>query len=175
MPENPDLPLFVERLTGAQSALYGCIRSLMGGSPEAADVLQEANRALWQKAAEYDPSRPFLPWAYRVAQFQVLAHRKRQSRDRLVFDEELIGQLTDDLIGQAASGDRELRALAQCLEKLPGAQRELIAAKYERGEALDVVAARLEKPVNAVSAMLYRIRRALAECIERALSAPDPV
>ena len=43
---------FVERLTAAQSALYGSIHTLLAGSPDAADVLQETNRVLWRKAAD---------------------------------------------------------------------------------------------------------------------------
>lgn len=175
MSENPEpLSEFVERLTGAQSALYACIHTLMAGAAEAADVLQETNRVLWQKAAEYDAARPFLPWAYRIAQFQVMAHRKRLSRERLVFDEELVGQLADEFKQQAHAGDGQLRALEQCLQKLPEAHRELVAAKYERGEAVNDIAARVGRPVNAVSAMLYRIRNALAECIERTLAEEEP-
>ena len=66
---------FVERLTEAQSALYGAIYTLLAGNAEVADVLQETNRVLWRKASTYDPTRPFLPWALAVARFEVLAHR----------------------------------------------------------------------------------------------------
>ena len=72
----------VREITACQSALYAYVCSLLGTSAGAADVLHEANVVLWEKAAEYDPSRPFLPWAYRIAYFQVLAHRKRRSRDK---------------------------------------------------------------------------------------------
>ena len=68
--DTESLKLFVERLTEAQSALYGCIHAMMAGAPAVADVLQETNRVLWKKAAEYDSSRTFLPWAYRVAHFE---------------------------------------------------------------------------------------------------------
>ena len=129
------LKLFVERLTEAQSALYGCIHAMMAGAPAVADVLQETNRVLWKKAAEYDPARPFLPWAYRVAHFEVLAHRKRQSRDRLVFDEELMGLLADEYAQQSSSSGA-LNALELCLQKLPVGQRELVESRYVRGEAV---------------------------------------
>ena len=93
---------FVQRLTEAQSALYGSIHTMMAGASEVADVLQETNRVLWQKMGQYDASRPFLPWALRVAHFEVLAHRKRQSRDRLVFDDSLLGEIADEYERQSA-------------------------------------------------------------------------
>jgi RNA polymerase sigma-70 factor (ECF subfamily) len=164
---------FVKQLTGAQSALYGCIRTLMAGAPEAADVLQETNCVLWQKAAEYDSSRPFLPWAYRVAHFQVLAFRKRRSRERLVFDDELTELLANEFLRQSTAADGELRAMERCLQKLPAAHRGLVAAKYENGDSVIQIALRAGKPVNAVSALLYRVRKALAECIERTLAAEE--
>jgi RNA polymerase sigma-70 factor (ECF subfamily) len=167
------LPLFVERLTGAQSQLYAFIVSLLPGGGEAADVLQETNKALWQKAAEYDPARPFLPWAMQFARWQVMAHRKRVARDRLVFDDELVDQLAT-AFEHSDPGERQLHALELCLKKLPPAQRALVAAKYEHGEAVNDIATREGKPANAVSALLYRIRAALAECVERTLAAEAP-
>src|SRR4051812_46768559 len=87
----------VREIAGCQSALYAYVCSLLGTSAGAADVVQEANVVLWETAREYDPARPFLPWAYRIAYFQVLAHRKRRSRDKLLFDDELLGTVTDAL------------------------------------------------------------------------------
>ncbi|MCI0536951.1 MAG: sigma-70 family RNA polymerase sigma factor [Verrucomicrobiales bacterium] len=175
MPDDADaLSHFVERLTAAQGALHACIYTLMAGAPDAADVLQETNRVLWRKAAEYDPARPFLPWAYRVSHFQVLAHRQRVARERLVFDEELVGRLAEEFAGQSTAGERELRALEECLQKLPPAHRELVDARYQRGESVNDIAARRGRPANAVSALLYRIRNALAECIRQALAAEEP-
>ena len=167
--DTESLKLFVERLTEAQSALYGCIHAMMAGAPAVADVLQETNRVLWKKAAEYDSSRTFLPWAYRVAHFEVLAHRKRQARDRLVFDEELMGLLADEYAQQSSSSGA-LNALELCLQKLPVAQRELVESRYARGEAVADIAARDGKAANAVSALLYRIRSLLAECIEKTVA-----
>ena len=67
----------MQLLTGTQSRLYAYICSLIGGAAGARDVLQETNLVLWDKAQEYDPARPFLPWAYRIAYLQVLAYRKQ--------------------------------------------------------------------------------------------------
>src|SRR4051812_35307759 len=79
-PPNADRPaVMVRQITGCQSAPDAYVGSVIGSSAEAADVLQETNVALWEKADEYDTARPFLPWAYQFAWFEVLAYRKRQS------------------------------------------------------------------------------------------------
>jgi RNA polymerase sigma-70 factor (ECF subfamily) len=161
---------FVERLTDAQSALCGCIHAMMAGDADVADVLQETNRVLWKKAGEYDAARPFLPWALTIARFEVLAHRKRQSRDRLVFDDALVVEIAEEFQRQAGSSGA-LGSLEQCLQKLPAAQRALVESRYMEGVSVNDLAARQGRAANAVSAQLYRVRRLLADCIDQVRTA----
>jgi RNA polymerase sigma-70 factor (ECF subfamily) len=60
---------------------------------DADDILQETNLVLWSKQDEFTPGTDFRVWAFRVARYQVMAYRKRQSLDRLVFGDELIDRL----------------------------------------------------------------------------------
>jgi RNA polymerase sigma-70 factor, ECF subfamily len=161
---------FVQLLTGSQSRLYAYICSLAGRTAGTRDILQDTNVVLWEKAGEYDPARPFLPWAYRIAYFQVLAHRKSHVRSRLVFDEQLVSEMADELIVRYDDHDRRLEALGSCLEKLPASRRELLDRRYLHNETVERIAVRLYKSPNVVSACLYRIRRSLLECIESSLA-----
>jgi RNA polymerase sigma-70 factor, ECF subfamily len=161
---------YVQLLTGAQSRLYSYICCLVGESAGARDVLQETNLALWDKAREYDPGRPFLPWAYRTAYLQVLAYRKTCARSRLVFDDELIGELAEWTESRDADLDDRLEALGDCIDKLPGPRREMIDRRYRDGDSLDQIAERLSKAPNVVAASLYRIRKVLMDCIESRLA-----
>jgi RNA polymerase sigma-70 factor (ECF subfamily) len=117
---------FVQLLTGAQSRLYAYICTLLGDAAGARVVLQETNLALWDKAGDYDVDRPFLPWAYRVAYLQILAHRKRRTRGRLLFDERLLSELAEEAEDRDDDLDRRLEALGDCLARLPGHRRDLI-------------------------------------------------
>jgi RNA polymerase sigma-70 factor, ECF subfamily len=157
---------FVQSLTGAQSRLYSYICSLVVDSAGARDVLQETNLALCDKARDYDASRPFLPWAYQIAHFQVLAYRKRCSRSRLLFDEQLVSELAERVASRDDDLDRRLEALSDCMAGLPGHRKELLDRRYVLGESVDQIAGQLRKAPNAVAASLYRIRKALLECIE---------
>jgi hypothetical protein len=59
---------FMTQITRAQRQLHAFILSMVWNATDADDVLQQTNLVLWEKSAEFDASRPFLPWAMRFAQ-----------------------------------------------------------------------------------------------------------
>jgi len=168
-PSGPS-PEFLLLLTSHQSTLYACITALLGGLEGAQDVLQETNVVLLGKADEYDPERPFVPWALTFARFQVLAWRKRQARDRLVLDDDLFAVLADRLASESLSPNRRLDALEHCLKQLSQDARGLVDARYVQEESVQDIAGRLGRSVNAVSVALFRIRKALLDCMRATLA-----
>lgn len=169
-PEPDALPAdFVARLVAHQGALYSYIASLMGGLDHANDVLQETNLKLCRKASVYEASQPFLRWAYVFARNEVMSWRTRQARSRLVFDDELLTSIAEVFESLEEGADRQFSALEHCVERLPERQRELVTARYGRGEALQDIAARLQMEENAAAALFYRLRKALAACVELSL------
>ena len=122
---------FVAQITKSQRQLHAFILSMVWNAAEADDVLQETNLVLWEKVAEFDASRPFLPWAMRFAQWQAMAWLKRQKRQRLVFDDDLAKLLADEAAADELAFDARRVALASCFQKLRPEQRELIARRYE--------------------------------------------
>ncbi len=161
---HPPSAEFLGCVSRAQRSLYAFILTLVRQPADAEDVLQETNVVLWQKAAEFDATRDFMPWALRIAQLQAMAHLKRRRRVPQAFDDALLAQLADEAIAEAAELDPRRQALAECLNKLPDRHRALIASRYEPG------ARRLGKTPKAISEVLRRIRRTLLECIERTVA-----
>lgn len=170
MPDQPHTlsPELVQQITAAQSALYAFILTLMAGREGAADVLQETNMKLCRELHRYDTSRPFLPWAMTLARYEVMAWRTRQTRSRLVLDNDVAELLAEEISDQ--QNDRELAALETCLAGLPPKQLELLAARYDRGETVREIAGRLGQQENALAALFYRLRKALHDCIAARLS-----
>jgi RNA polymerase sigma-70 factor, ECF subfamily len=162
-------PEFVQQLTASQSALYAFIASLLGGVNDANDVLQETNMKLCRRCAEYDADQPFLRWAYAFARFEVLAWRKSKQRSRLVLDDELPATVAAELEESAEEADHRLKLLENCIERLNPRQRELIAARYGRGESGQDIAVQLSRPENAMAALFYRLRKLLADCVQSLL------
>ncbi len=163
-------PEFAQRLASAQSSIYAFIVSLMGGRDEAADVLQETNLKLCREFHRYDESKPFINWALTLARFEVMAWRTRQSRSRLVLDDDVLERVASALQVQPMEPERELAALERCLQKLPQSQRAMVDERYQCGETVRAMAGRLGQPENALAAMFYRIRRALQECVTTTLA-----
>ena len=78
--------------------------------------------------------------------------------------------VASDLEESAHSSEREINTLETCLAQLKPRQRELIAARYGKGETVRAIAARTSRPENALAATLYRVRKVLADCIDAKLS-----
>ena len=167
MPETSGPPPeFVQRLTACQSAMYAFIVSLLGGANDADDVLQETNMKLCRRWSQYDRDQPFLRWAYAFARFEVMAYRKSKQRSRLVLDNTLVATIAGELEESSENADSRLKLLEVCLKRLNARQRELIFARYGRGEAVRDIAARLSRPENAMAALFYRLRKILADCVQ---------
>jgi RNA polymerase sigma-70 factor (ECF subfamily) len=164
---------FVQLLTGAQSHLYAFICSLLGGTRDARDVLQETNAVLWRKAGDYEPGRDFLTWAYTFARYQAMAHRKRISRDRLVLDDELLGRVAAATAEQNGDLEERLLALDGCVHKLSAQSRQMVLRRYRDGVSVRDLAGELAKTPASLAVLLHRVRLALARCVERTIAAGE--
>ena len=161
---------FVTELTRNQRQLHAFILTMVWDFEEADDLLQETNLALWRKAEEFDTTREFLPWAMQFARFQVKAWLKRRQRLPPAFDDAAIDRLMHRSIDAARRGDARRSALEDCLQRLPDAQRQLLARRYSPDVSVAEMAAQQSMNPAALSQALRRIRIALLACIERKLS-----
>jgi len=80
-----------------------------------------------------------------------------------------------ELEESAEEADQRLKILEDCIERLNPRQRELIAARYGRGEPVQNIAARLSRPENAMAALFYRLRKLLADCAQSVLGKEAPI
>lgn len=158
---------FVRRLTESQNRIYGYVFSLLGDHSRAADVVQETNVTLWRKINEFDSGRPFLPWAFAVARFQVMAHLRDNQRDRLLLDAELAETISQEIEPQATQLDNLRESLRPCLQRLSPEHRQLITHRYFKAMSLDSIAAEAGRTTGAIKVALLRIRRQLADCMQQ--------
>lgn len=161
---------YIQLLTSSQSRIYAFIQSLVLDSDQTAEVLQSTNVVLWEKRDEFQPGTNFIAWAFRIAQFQVLAHRKKRQSERIVFDDELVGELAR--VAERVDGNFECRRrlLQRCIEKLSSNQRIFVRRRYSDGSSLDGMAAESGKNVSAVKQILYRARQSLIDCVNAGLA-----
>ena len=168
-------PTDAERLAGlwtkAQPTVLSFIHTLVADRNHADDLLQRTAMACVRKFDTYDPSRSFNAWAIGIARYEVLAWRRSQAKDALVFDDELVERITESYERLSDRGGTIRDALAACLEETTGRGREAIDLFYGQGIKVDVVAARMNSSEGSIRTLLYRTRNALRDCIQRRLAA----
>lgn len=166
--DKPDQ--FVANFARHQRTIYAYVRTLTRLPQDADEVFQDVTVVLWRKRDEFEPGTSFLSWACRVAYFEVLAFMKRQRRDAVRFDDELLSELAEQAAERAEQATDRLAALRQCLAQLPTAKRELVERRYQPGVSVHQLAGETGRSTNALSVTLHKIRRALLACIERRLA-----
>ena len=175
MPENtkvqpfPD-DRFITAFTESQSALRGYCAASIGNSEDSRDVFQKVCLVLWKKVGDWDPETPFLKWAFAVARFEILAYVRDRSRDRLVFDEDVILAMTSTSEKLAQSQSDRIDALEQCLAKLKPDHREALTAHYVKGYNFQEIAELQNRGLSAIKVMMMRLRQSLGKCIETQLA-----
>src|SRR5262249_26689045 len=155
--------------------LFRYILSLLPHEEDARDVLQETSVALCRKFAEYDPTKPFLAWAYRFAYLEVLKQRERNQRGSRLLSRELVERLAREREQHEPVLQARLQALDHCLEELPAAERELVRKRYQGKARVEELVRQGGTSRRTLFRKLDRIRRLLFDCISRRLAATGTV
>jgi RNA polymerase sigma-70 factor, ECF subfamily len=163
--------LLVRLLSRHQGELFRYIFALLPHAEDARDVLQETSVALYRKAAEYDPDKPFLAWAYGFALLEILKYRKRVRRDNRHLAEALIERLARERQQSEPVLQERLLALQQCLQDLPPGDRDLIRRRYQDQASTEELVRQFGPSRRTLFRNLDRIRRVLFNCINRRTAA----
>jgi RNA polymerase sigma-70 factor (ECF subfamily) len=163
--------LLVRLLSRHQGALFRYIFALLPHAEDARDVLQETSVALYRKADEYDPIKPFLAWAYGFALLEILKHRKRVRRSSHHLAEALIERLARERAESEPLLEERLQALQHCLQELPPAHRDLIRRRYHDNASTEELVRQFGPSRRTLFRNLDRIRRVLFDCINRRTAA----
>ncbi|MEM7600548.1 MAG: sigma-70 family RNA polymerase sigma factor [Verrucomicrobiota bacterium] len=156
---------YEKKIESVQHRLRGYVYSLLGNAADMQDVVQETNRVLWRKREQFEDGTNFWAWASKIAYFQVMAHRKRLSRDRHVFGDQLLHLMADEM-SEAEEPAPDTAHLDACLGKLPERQRAAIEQFYLKDQALADIGLSMALNENAVSQLLYRARKSLRRCLQ---------
>ncbi len=165
-----ELQAYVTLMTSNQGRLRVFIRSLLPGSPDVDDVLQNTNIVLWTKRGEFKHGTNFLAWAFKITRLQVMSQHKRNKRDgKLVFSDRFLEYLVESAPTNRPY-NRILDALDRCLARLSPSQRNIVNARYERGQSLEQHAEKTGRSAGSLRIKLHRIRESLKGCIKNTLS-----
>lgn len=165
-----DQKAFAQNLMACQDRLYAYAAALVGNMTAVDDIVQQTNLILWRKADQFEPGTEFGAWACRVAFYEILKHRQRLKREKLLFDDDLLSIMAERCEQFSDEATQRRSALRLCLKKLSPDQRELLERRYEPGASVADMAGELHRSAGSLSQELYRIRQALTDCIRKRLS-----
>lgn len=165
---------FIEALTRHQPVLEAFCHANLARREDAWEVLQETNLKLWRKSSDWNPDTEFLPWAFAVARFTILSHFRDLSRDRLVFDPDVIESMAAETEAIASELPERRHALGDCLEKLSPENRHLLHLHYNEGKSLRDIARESGRGESAVKMIMLRLRKSLGDCIQHELAKANP-
>ncbi len=157
---------FVKALTHHDRDLRRYLYALVMDELAVDEVMQETALTLWEHYAEYDTTRPFMPWACRFAYFKVLERRRTVSRQRALLRDDVWELVQETALSQLTSGSDREKALAGCLHHLSDADRELLRRRYLDGERVIDLADHLHKTVKNLYNRIDRLRLRLVDCID---------
>ncbi len=129
-------------------------RSLLENDADADDATQEALKKIFERASDYDASRPALPWALALAGWECRTLRKKRTRRREAAFEPTDEPSDDQAETRAVELDLA-RAALTALGELSEPDREVLLATFW-DEDLDLPGATVRK---RRSRALSRLRR----------------
>jgi RNA polymerase sigma-70 factor (ECF subfamily) len=160
----------VQLLATHHRSLLSYVFSLVPNRSDAEDIVHDTIVVILEKFVEFQPGTDFLAWARAIAYNRVGSFlQKRRAVAAGVFDDQLRASIADEWAHTQATENKRQLALQDCLEKLPDRSRRLLLARYEPGGNAAGAAELLGYSKQAAYKALARLRRKLAECIERKL------
>jgi RNA polymerase sigma-70 factor (ECF subfamily) len=121
---------------------------------------------LCRKADKYELGTNFKAWAMTVANYEVMAYRKKQARERLVFTDEVDAMLASNDEGRSSAQSDRVAHLKHCLQGMSSKNRELIEWRYQGERTMEKIAEDIGSTIGAVKVKLHRLRRQLLSCIQ---------
>ena len=175
--ENASRDWFIDQVRREQAGLRAFVRMLGVRAEVVDDIAQEVFLVAFRKVGEFERETNFGAWLRAIARNLVRNElRSDQRRQRL------IGELvTTQLVSgpaQASSTDEaaedRLKAMTQCLQELPQRSRRLVQQRYFERLTPAVIASHEGTNPNHINQLLFRLRLALKECIQRRLTPLSP-
>ncbi len=164
---------FARLFDASQAQLLRYILNLVPSDADALDLLQETAAALWLKFDQYDREKPFGPWARKFAHYQVLKWRLETARRHekvATFSLEAIEVLSKEFERHDEVLQSRIDALAGCVEQMSTDDRTLLEQRYWEHVNLESMSTHTGMTPPQISRRLYRIRRQLEACIDRAIA-----
>lgn len=153
------------------------VSGLLRDAHAAEDVLQEVWVRLAAEVGKGTRLDNQAAWCRGVARNLIRQHWNKQQSAKVVADSAMLEAFLDRVELAFAEVDEDAaewairqQALDECVAALPQRSRQMLTLRYESRASMEEVARAMDQTFESVTKALYRVRRALLECVERKLS-----
>lgn len=148
--------------------LFATVSRILNRGLLAEDALQDAYVKIWRNASTFDPGQgSAIAWMAAIARNRAIDIRR--SRHGSAETVELSETREADAGLVTSQKDlAETDALARCLSRLRGDDREMVLLAYCHGYSREELAERAARPVGTVKVRLHRALSSLRTCLEKA-------
>jgi RNA polymerase sigma-70 factor (ECF subfamily) len=166
-PENRDG--FLLLFTRNQSRIYGYIVSLVGNLSDSDDLFQEAASVMWHNFDKYQEGTDFAAWGIRIARNKVIDYIRKSKQSRVFYSDETLELISDYRHRESQTRERRVKALEDCLLKLPAKDQDLLRMRYSQHTTTKSLAERFGRSVDGLYKTFSRIHFVLYRCIQQEL------
>lgn len=153
----------------SEHAIRAYIAGAVNSFTDREDLLQQVALTVARRFDEFEEDRSFLAWALWLAKSRLIDFYRSRGRQSQVLSEGLLEKYAEILMDRQKGIPAQREALEHCFEKLPDRSQSLIRMKYHEGLKIDQIAESIRTTPGSVRVTLFRIRDALADCIQRRL------
>ncbi|SMP44021.1 RNA polymerase sigma-70 factor, ECF subfamily [Neorhodopirellula lusitana] len=164
---------FVEYLSRNELMIRRFVRSQLPSSDGVDDVVQDTALECWNKYAQFESgeeqkdSLDFIRWACVIARFKAMSWRRDRARDRLSFDEDVLGMIADTAVANCDQWEPQRQALSDCLKQMEKDSERLILSVHVSGDSIARIAKEKGLKARKLYSKLNVLRSLLMDCISQ--------
>ncbi len=163
--------VLVERYT---TSLYNFIYFFLGGSDEAADIVQESFYKIWKNFKKYDDKHNFKTWAMSIARNTAIDFLRKKKPlqfssleredDDVRFEEKISDEepLPHEVFEKKEIGE----LIEKVVKELPDHYRAVMLLRYNEDMSFEEISEALDKPLNTVKSQHRRALTLLRKKLE---------
>jgi len=163
---------FEELMKRYQQQVFTIIYRMTGKYQDSEDIAQEVFMTVYQKLYQFDRTKNFSPWLYRIAvNTCITAMRKKKKIVNISLHEDFAEQIEptydySKFDPQTILEQKELReVIKSSIEKLPENYKSVIIMRYDMGLSNQEIADILHITKDNVEVKMHRARKALRKII----------
>ncbi len=170
---NMDYKEVSSQFLAGRHRLMAFILGLIRNPSHAEDIFQEVWIRLAETLEKGESIRDLPKWCRGVARNLILQHWRKERNAKVIANSEILDIAEVAFSEQDAAAEfytERRNALVECVGTLPEKSKEILHLKYDSNLSFEAIAARWRKSLGSVMMHLSRVRRILAECVDRRLS-----